>query len=67
MALTLREYKGDGVRTLYPIDFDLGYLRKEYVKVYLKGGDPINELTYSWPTNNQIELSAAVSVCTSRS
>lgn len=62
MALTIRTYTGDGVRTLYPVDFDLGYLNnRDYVFVYQ--GSPnefANQLSYVWVNDSQIELSTPV-------
>ena len=59
MSLTRRDYTSDGVRTLYPVDFPLGYLRREDVYVYLDGNEPTNQLAYSWVSDTQIELDAA--------
>lgn len=57
MALTVRTYTSDGIRTIYPIDFDLGYIRQEFVYVYA-GSDTEFEtqLDYSWINTSQIEL-----------
>lgn len=60
MALTIRDYTGDGNRTLYPIDFDLGYLDKEHVYVFLSGDDYKTQLDYNWVNSSQIELTVPV-------
>lgn len=55
MTLTYREYPPSDSRVLYPVDFDLGYLRKEYVFVY-SGDNPQIQLDYTWVNANEIEL-----------
>jgi hypothetical protein len=60
MAKTLRRYISDGVTTIYPVDFTLGYLKQEYVYVYLSSGEYTTELEYSWLNESQIELTAPV-------
>ncbi len=61
MALTVRTYTSDGIQTIYPIDFDLGYIRREFVYVY-DGDDHTfeNQLEYTWINNSQIELDSPV-------
>lgn len=56
---TLRTYTSDGSTVLYPIDFELGYLRKEYVYVYTGAeSDFETQLDYTWPTDASIQLNA---------
>lgn len=55
MTLTYREYPASDSRVLYPVDFDLGYLRREFIFVY-SGDNPQTQLTYTWVNDNQIEL-----------
>lgn len=50
---------GNGVSTVYTLDFTLGYLRKEFIYVY-SGDDYQNQLNYSWVSSSQIELDAPV-------
>lgn len=59
MAKTIRTYTSNGIQTLYPIDFTLGYIDKEHIYVYL-GVDPLSQLNYSWVTDSQIELEVPV-------
>ena len=54
MALTKRTYPSDGARTVYPIDFTLGYLQE--ADIYVHTGDPQTQLGYSWVDANNIEL-----------
>lgn len=60
MANTTRTYTGNGTTTLYPVDFALGYLSREYVYVYLAGNEYTNQLAYTWIDDTQIELTTAV-------
>lgn len=60
MALTRKEYTGNGSTTLYNVDFDLGYIDKNYVYVYKEGDELINQLAYTWRNENQIELTNPV-------
>lgn len=60
MALTRKEYTGNGSTTLYNVDFDLGYIDKDYVYVYLEGNEYTNQLDYTWQNNTQIELNTPV-------
>lgn len=56
MTRTLRNYVGEAGRTLYPIDFNMGYLDKSDIYVY--SGDDYNvQLTYTWVNASQIQLS----------
>ena len=51
----------DGVRTVYPISFDLGYLSKDYVYVYQgEHADYNNQLVYTWVDDDNIELAQAL-------
>lgn len=52
---TLKTYVGEAGRTVYPVDFTLGYLDKSHVYVYT-GNVPTDQLAYTWPNKNQIEL-----------
>ncbi len=61
MANTTRPYIGDGVTTIYPIDFTLGYINRDYVYVYLNEVESYTtQLSYTWIDNSQIQLSAPV-------
>ena len=60
MANTTRTYTGNGVTTLYPVDFTLGYVSKDYVYVYLVGSEYTDQLSYNWIDDTQIELTAPV-------
>lgn len=60
MALTRKEYTGNGSTTLYNIDFDLGYIDRDYIYVYIEGNEPENQLSYTWQNSNQIELNEPV-------
>lgn len=52
---TIKTYVGQPDRTVYPVDFTLGYLDRTHVYVYA-GDNPENQLLYSWVNANQIEL-----------
>jgi hypothetical protein len=56
MALTLREFTGTGLHVVHDVDFDLGYIRREFVYVYLQGDHYTNQLDYFWRNSTQIEL-----------
>jgi len=60
MAKTTRPYTGDGVQTIYPIDFTLGFLNRDYVFVYLDSDDYNTQLSYTWVDDSQIQLDAPV-------
>ncbi|QPI17705.1 putative long tail fiber protein [Alteromonas phage vB_AmeP_R8W] len=62
MANTLFKYTGNGVRTVYPASFSLGYLRKEDIYVYTGANTEFNEngIPFSWVGDNQIELDEPV-------
>ena len=57
---TLRTYVGDGVATIYSIDFQLGYINKDYVYVYLTTDAYTTQLEYTWLNASQIEITTAV-------
>ncbi len=61
MAHTFVEWTGDGSRTLYPVQFDLGHIRKEYVYVYQGEHTAYNtQLAYTWVSDSQIELTTPI-------
>jgi len=60
MANTIRPYTGDGTTVLYPVDFDLGYIRKAYIYVYLEGNDFTDQLDYTYISDTQIQLTTPV-------
>ncbi len=51
---------GDAATTIFPVDFTLGYINRDYVYVYLTGNAYNTELTYTWVSNSQIELTTPV-------
>lgn len=57
---TIRTYVGDAVTTIFPVDFTLGYINRDYVYVYLTGNAYNTELTYTWINSSQIELTTPV-------
>jgi hypothetical protein len=63
MAKTYFEYPGDGVRTVYPVSFALGYLQQQDVYVFV-GTDPTVQVNYSWQDSASIELDAAPAIGT---
>lgn len=52
---TIKTYYGEAGRTVYPVDFNLGYLDRSHIYVYA-GEVPTEQLAYSWLNANQIEL-----------
>ena len=60
MALTRRDYTSDGIRTVYPVDFNLGYLRTKFVYVYLEDTPYTEQLEYIWVSRTEIELANPV-------
>lgn len=60
MALTRIDHTGDGTTTQYDITFDLGYLREEFVYVYLASDDYTTQLSYSWINSTRIQLDTPV-------
>lgn len=61
MALTRKDFTGDGTTTVYDISFDLGYLRKEDIYVSLDSNEYTNQLGYSFLNDTQIVIDAPVS------
>ena len=57
---TIRTYVGDGITTIYSIDFTLGYINKDYVYVYKTEESYTTQLDYTWLNSTQIEVTAAV-------
>tara|TARA_R110000851_G_scaffold57574_1_gene134051 strand:- start:7782 stop:8867 length:1086 start_codon:yes stop_codon:yes gene_type:complete len=64
MALTIRPHTGDSVTTLYNVSFDLGYIDKDHVFVYLDGNVHTSQLSYVWLNTTQIQLTAPVATGT---
>ena len=60
MAETIREYTGDGVTTLYNLDFQLGYIEKSHIYVYLDGQPYTTQIGYTYINATQIQLDAPV-------
>jgi len=61
MAQTIRTHVSDGTSVLFAVDFDLGYIRREFVYVY-QGEHPDFEtqLGYTWINSSQIQLDTPV-------
>ena len=57
---TIRTYVGDGVTTIYSIDFTLGYINRDYIYVYTSDTEYTTQVSYTWLNNSQIELAAPV-------
>lgn len=57
---TIRYYRFESGRTLYPIDFFLGYLSKDHIYVYTD--EPEEELYYDWVNDNQIQLKQPIPI-----
>lgn len=64
MAATRLDRVGDGSTTVYDVTFSLGYMRKEFVYVYLNSSEYTNQLPYTWLNSTQIELTAPLPVGT---
>ena len=60
MANTIRPYTGDGTTVLYNIDFDLGYIRRAHIYVYLAGNIYTNEIAYTYINDTQIQINTPV-------
>ncbi len=60
MSKTIRSYTSDGAQVLYPIDFVNGFIKREYVYVYLDTEDYTTQLTYTWISDSQIQLTSPV-------
>lgn len=58
MAATRLDREGDGSTTVYSVTFSLGYMRKEFVYVYLASQQYTTQLGYTWINSTQIELDA---------
>ena len=58
---TIRTYVGNGVTTIYPIDFTLGFINRDYVYVYLTVNDYTVQVPYTWLNDSQIELNSPMS------
>jgi len=56
MANASRTYIGDGVQTIYPVSFTLGYIHKSYVFVHLESNPYNFQENYTWVNDTQIEL-----------
>lgn len=60
MALTRLDFTSTGSEVLHTVAFDLGYLREEYVYVYLDSDDYKTQLSYTWVSSTQIQLTTPV-------
>lgn len=62
MAKTYRQYPFEGNRTTYPVDFQLGYLDRSHIYVYIGDvlGNPLNQIQYTWINANQISLHSPI-------
>lgn len=58
MAATRLDRVGDGSTTVYDVTFTLGYMREEFVYVYLASQQYTTQLRYTWINSTQIELDA---------
>jgi len=56
MANASRTYIGDGVQTIFPVSFTLGYIDKSYVFVHLESNPYNFQENYTWVNDTQIEL-----------
>ena len=57
---TIRTYVGDGVTTIYSIDFALGYINRDYVYVHLTTNAHTDQVAYAWLNDSQIELTLPI-------
>ncbi|ASL24424.2 putative long tail fiber protein [Alteromonas phage vB_AspP-H4/4] len=66
MANTFNTFEGNGLRTVFPVDFSLGYLRRDDIKVYTGAHTEFNEnaLSFVWLSDTQIELEVPVELGT---
>ena len=62
MAATRLDRVGDGSTTVYDVTFTLGYMRREFVYVYLQTNGYTQQLSYAWINSSQIELDTPVPV-----
>ena len=53
---TIRTYTGNGVDTLYPVDFTLGFIRRDFVYVYTGDDYTADNVDYVWINDTQIQL-----------
>lgn len=58
MAKTLRQFTSDGIQVLYDVSFDLGFIDRSHVFVYV-GDDHTDQLAYTWVTDSQVQLTTA--------
>tara|TARA_R110002096_G_scaffold142061_11_gene297160 strand:+ start:1545 stop:4175 length:2631 start_codon:yes stop_codon:yes gene_type:complete len=58
MANTTRTYTSDGIQTIYPVDFTLGFINRDYVYAYLTSDDYTTQINYTWVDDSQIQLTA---------
>jgi lysophospholipase L1-like esterase len=62
MAETRLDKVGDDTTTVYDVVFQLGFLSRAHIFVYLENSSPYNQLNYSWINSTQIELDVAAEV-----
>ena len=60
MANTTRTYTSDGIQTIYPVDFTLGFIHRDYVYIHLESDVHTTQLSYSWIDDSQIQLDTPV-------
>jgi hypothetical protein len=62
LANTFNTFEGDGLRTVFPVSFSLGYLRRTDIKVYTGAHTKFTEnaISFTWVSDNQIELDVPV-------
>jgi hypothetical protein len=60
MANTRRDLVSDGSTTVYDVAFDLGFISKDHVFVYLDDDNYTNQLQYTWVSDTQVELNVAL-------
>ena len=56
---TIRYYPFEHGRTLYPVDFQFGFIQRNHVYVYV-GDDPTVQVAYTWVNNGQISLANTI-------
>lgn len=56
---TIRYYPKEGSRTLYPVDFRLGFLDRSHVYLYIDE-NPETQIGYDWINDGQISLKAPI-------
>lgn len=62
MAETIRTYTSDGVQVLYPVDFVNGFIKREYVFVYLTENAYTTQVAYTFISDSQIQLTSPVAL-----